>query len=82
MTKISNKSTDNQSEAMISLANNKICHLSPMTSFVKWGPDMQRSSIIIYIEHFSCFQTNIFVCTVDCFFYRHSDMKLKNIHLF
>ena len=39
MTTISDKSADNQSEARISLAYNKNCHLSLMTSFVKWGPD-------------------------------------------
>ena len=38
MTKISDKSADNQSEARIS-AYNKDCHLSLMTSFVKQGPD-------------------------------------------
>ena len=33
--KTSDKSADNQSEARISVAYNKICHLSLMTSFVK-----------------------------------------------
>ena len=41
MTKISDKSADNQSEARISVAYNKNCHLSLMTSFVKWGPELQ-----------------------------------------
>ena len=36
--KISDKSADNQSEARISLAYNKKCHLLLMTSFVNWGP--------------------------------------------
>ena len=35
MTKFSDKSADNQSEARISVAYNKNCHLSLMTSFVK-----------------------------------------------
>ena len=35
MTKISDKSADNQSEARISVAYNKNCHSSLMTSFVK-----------------------------------------------
>ena len=39
MTKISDKSADNQSEARISVAYYKNCHLSLMTSFVKRGPD-------------------------------------------
>ena len=38
--KIGDKSANNQSEARISLAYNKNCHLSLMTSFVKWGPEM------------------------------------------
>ena len=42
MTKISNKSADNQSEIRISLAYNKICHLSLMTSFVKRGRGLRN----------------------------------------
>ena len=38
MTKISDKSADNQSEARISVAYNKNCHLSLMTSFMKHPP--------------------------------------------
>ena len=38
MTKISDKSVDNQSEARISVAYNKNCHSSLMTSFVKHPP--------------------------------------------
>ena len=38
MTKISYKSADNQSEARISVAYNRNCHLSLMTSFVKSSP--------------------------------------------
>ena len=37
MTNISDKSADNQSEVRILVAYNKNCHLSLMTSFVKWG---------------------------------------------
>ena len=40
MTKISDKSADNQSEARISVAYNKNCHLSLMTSFVKPPPEL------------------------------------------
>ena len=40
--KISDKSADNQSEARISVAYNKNCHLSPMTSFVKHPPVLYR----------------------------------------
>ena len=42
MTNISDKSADNQSEARISVAYNKNCHLSLMTSFVKRGPGIGR----------------------------------------
>ena len=38
MTKISDKSADNQSKARISVAYNKNCHLSLMESFVKRPP--------------------------------------------
>ena len=38
MTKASEKSADNQSEARISVAYNKNCHLSLMTSLVKRPP--------------------------------------------
>ena len=40
MTKTSDKSADTQSEARISVAYNKNCHLSLMTSFVKRPPDV------------------------------------------
>ena len=40
MTKISDKSADNQSEARISVAYNKVCYMSLMTSFVKRHPGM------------------------------------------
>ena len=38
MTNISDKSANNQSEARISVAYTKNCHLSLMTSVVKRGP--------------------------------------------
>ena len=38
MTKISDKSADNKSEGRISVAYNKNCHSSLMTSFVKRPP--------------------------------------------
>ena len=40
MTKISDKSADNQSETRISVAYNNNCHLSLMTSFVKHPPGL------------------------------------------
>ena len=51
MTKISDKSADNQSEARISVAYNKYCHLSLMTSFVKCPPDLHRGFTIIDAWH-------------------------------
>ena len=37
LTKIIDKSADNQLDARIPVAYNKNCHVSLMTSFVKWG---------------------------------------------
>ena len=45
MTKVIDKSADNQSEARISVAYNKNCHLSLMTSFVKRPPDLEVSHV-------------------------------------
>ena len=45
--KINDKSGDNQSEARISVAYNKDCHLSPMTSFVKRVPEVMFCTLII-----------------------------------
>ena len=47
MTEISDKYVDNQSEASISLAYNKNCHFSLMTSFVKRGPGLMRPLLIL-----------------------------------
>ena len=49
MTKISDKSVDNQSEARISVTYNKNCHLSLMTSFVKCPPCL---TIIVFFLRF------------------------------
>ena len=53
MTKISDISADNQSEARISVAFNKNCHLSLITNFVKkrnWEPQNfdGKISLILY----------------------------------
>ena len=45
MTKISDNSADNQSEARILVAYNKNCHLSLMTSFVKRPPEECETSL-------------------------------------
>ena len=47
MTKISDKSADNQSEARISVAYNKNCHLSLMTSFVKLPHDLTLELVML-----------------------------------
>ena len=47
MTQISDKSADNQSEASVSVAYNKYCHLSLMTSFVKRAPGVMHNDRLI-----------------------------------
>ena len=47
MTQISDKPTDNQSEARISVAYNKNCHLPLMKSFVKRPPDVTCTKHVI-----------------------------------
>ena len=44
MKNISDKSADNQSEARISLAINKNCHVLLMISFVKQGPGVEKEN--------------------------------------
>ena len=44
------KSSDNQSEARISVAYNRNCHLSLMTSFVKHPPDMFSGALDTFLR--------------------------------
>ena len=50
MTKVSDKSADNQSEARISVAYNKDCHMSLMISFVKRAPARQVILRLLLLE--------------------------------
>ena len=64
--KCSAKSADNQSEARISVAYNKDCHLSLMTSFVKRGPVV--SSFFRNLTG-SYFQVHGHGCFPDCSYF-------------
>ena len=50
MTKNSDNSANNQSEAKISLAYNRNCHLSLMTRFVKRPPGESRVLLSSYLS--------------------------------
>ena len=60
MTKICDKSANNQSEARISVAYNKDCHLSLMTSFGKRAPEHEiLKNKIVCIERIDFFYKEV-----------------------